>query len=94
MEPVSPVTTEEFKDYETVYAKDQPEYNPLPAIRTSDGTVLTRWRPTEQERQAIAEGADILLTILTFNQPLQPLMMEVPMSSADLVGILTRMGVL
>lgn len=31
----------------------------------------------EQERKALAAGADILLTVLTFNEPLQPVRLEV-----------------
>lgn len=41
MQPASPV----IKGYdEVVYAKDQPEYLPLPAIRQSDGCIVTRWQ--------------------------------------------------
>lgn len=61
---------------EFVIAKDQPQYIPLPAvwIRTSEGiAVVTRWRPTDEERQQVADGADIWLQSLTFGGPLQPI---------------------
>jgi hypothetical protein len=69
----SPVLTPEVQPSEVVYAKDQPEYLPLPVLRSGDGKVLSRWTPTEAERKAIAEGADVLLICWTFNRPLQPL---------------------
>jgi hypothetical protein len=77
MQPVSPVITEEFVASEVVFAKDQPQYNPLPVIRRPDGVLLSRWKLTDEEREAIAAGADILLFNCTFNQPLQPVKIEV-----------------
>jgi hypothetical protein len=62
---------------EVVYAKDQPEYLPLPTLRSADGRVVSRWSPTTEERAAIAGGADVYLTLHTFNQPLQPILMTV-----------------
>lgn len=62
---------------EVVYAKDQPEYIPLPAIRfpAQEGLVVTRWTFTSEERDAIYDGADLYLATWTFNQPLQPLLL-------------------
>mgnify|MGYP001567924825 CR=1 FL=1 len=77
MEAKSPVLTEEFVPDEIVFAKNQPEYLPLPVLRTKDGVVLSRWRLTDAERAAVADGADILLTVMTFNAPLQPFRIEV-----------------
>lgn len=63
-----------LEDYEIVYAKDQPEYRPLRVLRanTAEKHVFSRWTPTSEQRQAIAAGADIFLTVLTFGHPLQP----------------------
>ncbi len=72
MEPVRPVV-KGLEKHEVVFAEDQPQYQPLPAIRAPHGTILTRWRFTEDERKQIATGADLYLEILTFNRPLQPL---------------------
>jgi hypothetical protein len=61
---------------EVILAKDQPEYLPLPAaiIEREEGVALiTRWQFTEDERAAIASGADLYLELLTFGQPLQPI---------------------
>ncbi len=55
----------------------QPEYDPLPALRSPEGIVLTRWQPTDEERQQIAGGADLYLSVLTFNQPFQAVKLEV-----------------
>ena len=77
MQPVSPVLNEDYKPFEKVYAKDQPQYNPLPVIRDPKGVLLSRWRLSDDERAAIANGADIMLSNHTFNQPLQPVRLEV-----------------
>lgn len=65
--------------FEVVYAKDQPEYIPLRTLRsrTDEGKVLSRWDLTDEQRHAIAMGADIYLTLLTFQGPLQPITIAV-----------------
>ena len=55
-----------------VYAKDQPEYLPLPAVRNDTGTVITCWQMTWRERLAALLHGKIFLTMQTFNGPLQP----------------------
>ena len=62
---------------ETVYAKDQPEYEPLPVFRDDDGTVLSRWRLTWRERLRVLLTGDVYLFQMTFGQPLQPVMLQV-----------------
>jgi hypothetical protein len=59
------------------FAKDQPEYLPLPALVYPDGVVLTEWRLTEDERQRIARGENLRLWIWTAGRPLQPVALEV-----------------
>jgi hypothetical protein len=69
MKPVSPV----IKGFdEVVYAKNQPEYRPLPAIKCADGTVISRWRLTWRERLRVLFKGNLYLQQLTFNAPLQP----------------------
>jgi hypothetical protein len=79
MQPVSPVIPSINSD-EIIYAKDQPEYLPLPAVKLEDGTILTRWELSEEEKRLILEQGYIYLEVLTFNRPLQPLRLsaEVP----------------
>ena len=48
-----------------VIAEQQPEYLDLPSVRTPGGQVITRWTPTAAERQAIAAGEDIYVTLLS-----------------------------
>lgn len=64
-----------LEDHEVVYAKDQPQYNPLRVIRsnTSDCQLLTRWTLTPEQRKDILDGADIYLELMTFGHPLQPI---------------------
>jgi len=57
-------------------AENQPQYLTLPAHISEDGRVTTCWEPTEEERAAIANGANIFLECMTFNRPLQPLRMS------------------
>jgi hypothetical protein len=75
MKPVNPIRG--MEEEEVTYAKDQPEYIPLPTLKSSvpdgKGKVIMRWEFTDDERKAIANGADLYLEVLTFHQPLQPL---------------------
>lgn len=57
---------------EIIYAKDQPQYKPLPAFRWKDGTVVTKWHLSFKERIKLLFSGHIYLTLKTFNQPLQP----------------------
>jgi len=45
----------------------------------SSRPVISRWRLTDEERQAIAAGADIVLTLLSFGGPLTPSHLQVTM---------------
>lgn len=76
MQPLSPVVPSAAND-EVVYAKDQPEYQPLPCLRMQDGTILTRWSLDEDEKRRVLEQGYVYLAVSTFNQPLQPLLMTV-----------------
>jgi hypothetical protein len=68
-----------FEEKEVVYAADQPQYNPLRTLvsRDHERRVISRWTLTDDQRQAIAGGADIFLTLLTFGEPLQPIQMAI-----------------
>lgn len=75
MKAVSPVY---FPDdpAEVVYAKDQPDYMPLPAYRTADGRVVTRWRFVSwRGRWRAFWRGEVFLSVLTFNKPLQPVLL-------------------
>ena len=69
----------EFPEQTTVYAKDQPNYLPLPAYRFSgtDGRIACVWSLTWLERLHVLFTGRIWQQILTFNKPLQPQLLTV-----------------
>ena len=68
----------EFEGQNVVFAKDQPEYNPLPAFRNNspEGEVVTKWELSEEDLEAINETGCIWLQQMTFNNPLQPILLS------------------
>jgi hypothetical protein len=66
------MTPIEFPEQNVVYAKDQPEYLPLPAHKTADGEVTSCWGMTWRERLRVLFTGRIYFSSLTFNGPLQP----------------------
>lgn len=60
-----------------VLGANQPEYIPLPAARSADGLVLTEWEFTAEELAAILNGGRLRLWTYTFDQPFQPVMLEI-----------------
>lgn len=67
----------DFEGSNVVFAKDQPEYLPLPALRTADGVVVSCWDLTWREALRLCFRRRLWLMQLTFNQPLQPLLPSV-----------------
>jgi hypothetical protein len=65
----------EFKGMNCIYAKDQPEYLPLPVFKDDNGTTISCWQFAEEEIEELKRnGGKCYLQILTFNQPLQPVL--------------------
>lgn len=60
-----------------MFAKDQPQYLPLPANVSRDGYVETKWRLSLKERIKILLSGSLYLHLMTFNQPLQPVRLSV-----------------
>lgn len=58
---------------ENIAKGDAEHVQDLPIFNV-DATTFSRWTLTEEERAAIAAGADILVAVLNFGQPLQPLL--------------------
>jgi hypothetical protein len=79
LKPADRPVVDGLEKHEVVYAKDQPEYLPLRTLRsnTREAQVMSRWTLTPEQRKAVAEGADIFLTLLTFGSPLQPITLAV-----------------
>ena len=74
MEPIK------FEGANVVFGANQPEYIPLPAERRGNpqtGEVLTCWKLTTDELKTIQETGQIWLSLLTFGQPLQPVILAV-----------------
>lgn len=94
MKPSSPIIPGQDLP-ETIYAKDQLEYQPLPVWRDDDGTVLSRWHCTWPERLRILITGDVYLRQMTFNKPLQPIRVDAERPTVDVgatPGFITRLG--
>ena len=76
MTPVEPMYVPDGAK-RTIYAKDQPQYRPLPATVSPEGIVVTEWEPTPEELDALLTGGRVRVLLHTFNQPLQPFRVEV-----------------
>jgi hypothetical protein len=64
----------EFKYQNVVFAKDQPEYQPLPALRIEgpEGHVISCWRMSFKERVKVLFTGVVWLNLMSFNKPLTP----------------------
>jgi len=77
MRSISPVVPG-FEHLEIVLAKNQPEFDPLPALPVDDAQkVITRWRFSWRERLQVLFRGDLYLWIWTFQRPVQPVALEV-----------------
>ena len=62
-----------LEQHETVFAKDQPQYLPMRTLPGENGnSAIARFHLTDEQRKAVADGADIYLEILHFKGPLAP----------------------
>lgn len=63
-----------FKEVNVTFAKDQPEYLPLPAFKNNSdfGEVVTCWNLSFKERLRVLFKGEIWLSLMTFNKPLTP----------------------
>jgi hypothetical protein len=68
------MTPKNFDEVNVVFAKDQPEYIPLPAFlnEAPTGEVITCWRLSFRERIRLLFTGEIWLCMLTFHRPLTP----------------------
>lgn len=66
------MTPVDFYGTNAVYAKDQPEYLPLPALKTDEGVVVSCWKLSLWERVKILFTGRMWFMQHTFNDPLQP----------------------
>lgn len=78
MKTVQPMTGAQ----EITLAVDQPEYESLICAVYHDTDfdcpmLLSRWKPSDEERERIAAGEDLYLAVLTCGDPMQPVMLTV-----------------
>ena len=66
MTPVS------FPEQTVVFAKDQPEYLPLPAHVDEHGCVTFCWQLSWRDRLRLLVTGKLWHQVLTFGRPLQP----------------------
>ena len=87
MNSVSPVLTEHEVEAEQVIALDQPQYYPIISLRVTfndkDGdeksvATMTRFRFSDKDRDAIAAGADLILS-QPHHGPLMPIGLQLAM---------------
>ena len=79
MEPIK------FDGVNAVFGANQPEYTPLPAECVGNpetGQINTCWELSPEEIKRVQETGKIWLSVLTFGQPLQPVLL-----TADKPGI-------
>ena len=70
----------EFDGVNVVFGVNQPEYEPLPAERIGEpetGQVNTCWELDHEELAIVQKTGKIFVSVLTFGQPLQPLLCSV-----------------
>jgi hypothetical protein len=65
MIPVQPAVPHEGAEF-VIFAKDQPQYTPLPASVSPDGLVMTEWTLTDDEIARVVCGARIRLWIRVY----------------------------
>ncbi len=80
MESVTPII-KGLESCEFNLAEYQDEYHTLRALafQTKGIPVMTRWRFSAEELQQLLEGADLVLTLMTFDHPFQPVHLQVCM---------------
>ena len=63
-----------FKHQNTIFAKDQPQYQQLPALLLEgpEGHVISCWRLSFKERIQVLLFGRIWSSLMTFNKPLTP----------------------
>jgi hypothetical protein len=66
-----------FPQQNVTFAEDQPQYQPLPAYRSSEGEVISCWKLSFRERLKVLFGGRLWLRQYTFRALLQPQLPQV-----------------
>jgi len=59
-----------------VFAENQEEYLPMPAAVDASSVVTTEGEPSAAELYALCVGGRVRIRMLTFGQPLQPVLVD------------------
>jgi hypothetical protein len=64
----------EFKHQNTIFAKDQPQYQQLPALLLEgpEGHIISCWKLSFKERIQVLIFGRVWSSLMTFNKPLTP----------------------
>ncbi len=62
-----------FPECNVILAMGQDEYEPLQAYRAPDGQTICAFRLSAPELEEIAKTRTLWISVLTFNQPFQPI---------------------
>lgn len=68
-----------FKHQNVVYAENQPEYMPLPALKIegNEGIVVSCWKLSFKEKVMVLFSGRVWLSLWSFNQALTPSLLSV-----------------
>jgi len=63
-----------FKEQNVIYAENQPEYLPLPAlkVKSDKGEIISCWQLSFIERLRLLFTGKLWVCLLSFNKPLTP----------------------
>jgi hypothetical protein len=77
----------DFKESNTIFAKNQPAYLPLPAYRgeAPEYEVISCWELSDEEIETIKKTKKIWVSLLTFGNFLQPQFLTV--NKAEVIKI-------
>jgi hypothetical protein len=73
LKPAQGPVVDGLEDHERIYALDQPQYLPIRTLPGEHGrSAIYRVELTAEQRQMVADGADVLVEILHFGGRLAP----------------------
>ncbi len=67
----------DFAEANVQIAEHQDEYLTLPSHVDDEGVVTSHWQPSPEELERLQQGGRVVLTVHTFSNPLQPVMLGV-----------------
>lgn len=96
MVPVQPTAEALANSTSLVFAKDQLQYQPLPALVDRQGTVLTEWELSSEDLATLFQGGRLRLTLYytgvsledpARSRPLTPMRLETVEAECNSVAV-------